>query len=353
VKWGEGSITPAAVANLTGITRLACGSSHCLALKTDGTESGTLWAWGANSSGQLGDGTTTARTSPVAGLPGVVEVAGGATHSLAVLAGGAVSAWGANDYGQLGDGTTSTQPRLVPAAVSGLTGVVALAAGDFSNAAFSLALKSDGNLYGWGSNLYGMIGARGAPAQASLPLKTNPFDGAVAIAAGGFHSLAMRFDGALWAWGANTWGQVGDNDAPNGKTWPVKVAVSAAVDNSWLTGDADGDGLSTWAEAAFATDALNRDSNGDGLLDGAAVASGKSPTNLDMDGDGLANSAELAAGTDPFRSDTDGDGVNDSADAFPLDPTRSQPPAPTPGDVTPPVITLQEPTNATLVGSVP
>jgi alpha-tubulin suppressor-like RCC1 family protein len=352
LKWGEASTTPTVIADLTGVTRIAAGPTHSLALKTDGTDSGTLWVWGANGSGQLGDGTTTARTTPVATLPGVVEMAGGVNHSLAVLVDGSVSAWGANDYGQLGAGTTST-PRPFPAAVSGLADVVSVVANDHATNPFSLALKRNGTVYGWGRNLYGVIGARGAPNQTSVPLKTSPFDGAVAIAVGGHHSLAIRYDGALWAWGDNTWGQVGNASVIPNTAIPVRVTGPVAVDNQWLTGDADGDGLSTWAESSWGTDLLNPDSNGDGLLDGAAAASGKSPTNPDMDGDGVANTAEVAAGTDPFRTDTDGDSVADGADAFPLDPTRWQAPAPTPGDVTPPSITLQEPTNAVLISSVP
>jgi hypothetical protein len=72
-----------------------------------------------------------------------------------------------------------------------------------------------------------------------------------------------------------------------------------------------------------------------------------------MDGDGLSNAAEVQKGTDPFRADTDGDGTNDLADCFPLDPTRWQCPPPVGGDTTPPVITLQQPTNATLISVVP
>ena len=72
-----------------------------------------------------------------------------------------------------------------------------------------------------------------------------------------------------------------------------------------------------------------------------------------MDGDGVTNAVEAIRGTDPFRVDTDEDGVNDGTDAFPLDPTRSQAPPPDPNDHTPPVINLVEPTNATLISSVP
>ena len=122
---------------------IAGGDSHSLALKSDGT----VWAWGYNGCGQLGDGSTTNRLTPVqvSGLTGVVAIAGGGSHSLALKSDGTVWAWGCNDYGQLGDGTTTN--RLTPVQVSGLTGVVAIAGGG----AHSLALKSDGTVWAWGA----------------------------------------------------------------------------------------------------------------------------------------------------------------------------------------------------------
>jgi hypothetical protein len=120
-------------------------------------------------------------------------------------------------------------------------------------------------------------------------------------------------------------------------------------------GDQDNDGLPTWRELQLGTDPVNPDTNGDGLRDGAAVAAGISPTSLDTDGDGIPNSVEIANGTDPLRADTDGDGFCDGTgpgchgmplDCFPLDPTRGQCPVADPNDHTPPVITLQYPTNA-------
>ena len=123
-------------------------ASHSLALKSDGT----VVAWGDNSSGQLGDGTTTNHTTPVAvpGLTGVVAIAA-YSHSLALKSDGTVVAWGGNYSGQLGDGTTSS--RYNPLAVPGLTGVVAVAA-----AGHSLVLKSDGTVVAWGSNYAGQLG---------------------------------------------------------------------------------------------------------------------------------------------------------------------------------------------------
>ena len=94
---------------------------------------------------------------------------------------------------------------------------------------------------------------------------------------------------------------------------------------------------------------LHVQNNGDGLADGIEYALGLDPTNNDMDGDGLTNAQELAMGTNPFLADTDGDGVPDGQDAYPLDPTRWQAPAPDPNDHTPPTITLTEPAGAVLL----
>lgn len=112
-----------------------------------------------------------------------------------------------------------------------------------------------------------------------------------------------------------------------------------------LSGDADHDGLSLREEFQYGTDPYDADTNDDGILDGAAISAGLSATSTDIDSDGLSNAQERLNGTDPFRWDTDGDGYSDLADAFPLDPSRHALTA-TPGDTTPPTITLLEPTNA-------
>lgn len=112
--------------------------------------------------------------------------------------------------------------------------------------------------------------------------------------------------------------------------------------------DPDGDGLTNSQEQALGSNPNNPDTNGDGVPDGAAFALGLSLTDIDMDDDGWANAYELVVGTSPFNADTDGDGINDPQDAFPLDPTRWSG-VPTPGDTTPPVITLAKPESATPV----
>jgi alpha-tubulin suppressor-like RCC1 family protein len=167
---------------------------------------GTVRAWGRNNKGQLGDGTTTdsATHLTVVGLTNVTSVAAGNEHSLALKSDGTVRAWGSNSSGQLGNGTTTDSSTPVP--VSGLTNVTAIAAG-FD---FSLALKSDGTVWGWGFNGSGQLG-NATTANSSTPVQVNPVIGvATAIAAGFNHSVAITNLGIVWMWGSNSKGQLGN-----------------------------------------------------------------------------------------------------------------------------------------------
>ena len=172
---------------------------------------GQVWAWGNNEAAQLGDDTTIDRPTPVRphGLSGVVALAAGNWHSLALKNDGSVWAWGLNTHGQLGDGAGSLGTlRKTPVQVSNLSDVVAIAAGIFH----SLALKNDGSVWAWGDNAAGQLGdgtnsAQFEPVKLFIPDIT----GAVAIAAGYHHSLLLTTnDGSVWAWGRNKWGQLGD-----------------------------------------------------------------------------------------------------------------------------------------------
>jgi hypothetical protein len=128
------------------------------------------------------------------------------------------------------------------------------------------------------------------------------------------------------------------------------LLLDAAI--AWaFASDGDRDGLGFAEEFRAGTNTADPDSNDDGILDGAAVDSKAPATSADSDGDGLTNVQERVKGTDPFNPNTDGDTVNDAADCFPLDPAR-QCLTPPPTDVTPPVITLTEPTNASFVSAV-
>jgi alpha-tubulin suppressor-like RCC1 family protein len=217
------------------------GASHTLLLREDGT----VWAWGANGSGQLGDGTTSHRQEPrrVAGLSAVKAVVASGEHSLALRGSdGSVWAWGQNDSGQLGDG--STVNRLLPVQVLGLEGVVALASGSDH----VLALTSGRTVLAWGRNHEGQLGD-GSTLPSSTPRLVSGLDDVVAVAAGGNHSLALLADGTVWAWGSNTHGQLGDGSKRHPKA-PVQVAgltqvvAVAAGDSHSLALLADG---TVWA----------------------------------------------------------------------------------------------------------
>ncbi|GMT48114.1 MAG: hypothetical protein IEMM0007_1680 [bacterium] len=218
------------VSNLTDINAVAAGFYHSLALKTDGT----VWAWGRNELGQLG-ATTTERcqadnlyacsTTPikVSGLTDITRIAGGGFHSIALKSDGTVWAWGSNELGQLGDGTTIDSP--VPIKVSGLTDITRIAGGGFH----SIALKSDGTVWAWGNNYFGQLGATttetcGSSTPCSTtPIKVSGLTDITRIAGGGFHSIALKSDGTVWAWGSNELGQLGDGTRDDSAT-PVQVS---------------------------------------------------------------------------------------------------------------------------------
>lgn len=331
--------TPVCLTLPTGVSAIAAGAMHSLAVKTDGGSSGTVWAWGYNFWGAVGDGSTAeSRLTPLGVSTNATAVGAGRDHSIAVLADGTARAWGSNAPGKLGDNTTID--RRIPVVVRDLEGAISVSGGK----THSLALTFDRNVWGWGDVLNNLVDVRYVPYRIPEAGTT-----AIAAAVGGSHSVVAWRDGSVWTWGVNSNNQLGDGTTTP-RSSPAQIANFSLVSATWLTSDQDGDGLVTWRELEVGTDPLVPDSNGDGLLDGAAVTSGESPTSPDMDADGVANTVERQTGTDPFRADSDGDGVNDASDAFPLDPTRSQAPQPTPGDITPPVILLIFPTGAILIG---
>jgi alpha-tubulin suppressor-like RCC1 family protein len=212
------SPTPVVVSGLSGVTAVAAGGSHSLALLSNGT----VVAWGDNSSGQLGDGTTNNSDVPVAvsGLSGVTAISAAGAHSSALLSNGTVEAWGENKFGQLGDGTTNNSD--VPVAVSGLTEVTAIADG----AVHSLALLGDGTVKAWGDNGTGELGT-GNTESSDVPVAVSGLSEVTAIAAGYIDSSAVLGNGTAMAWGNNDSGQLGDGSYSSHPNSDVPMAVCA------------------------------------------------------------------------------------------------------------------------------
>ena len=193
----------------TDVVVAAAGGAHSLYLKSDGT----LWGMGWNNRGELGDGTTTQRTRPEALTSNVVAVATGEYHSLFLRSDGTLWAMGNNGNGQLGNGSTVNQ--LVPGSVA--SNVVAMAAG----ADYSLFLKNDGTLWGMGYNYDGELGD-GTTTDRHSPVAVISGTNVVAVTAGAGHTLFLRSDGSLWGIGYNINGELGDGTYVNRST-PIAV----------------------------------------------------------------------------------------------------------------------------------
>ena len=220
------SLTPVPVTGLTGVTQISAGQDFALALRSDGT----VWSWGFNADGELGNGTISDSDVPVqvTGLSRVTDISAGENDSLAVASRGLFSTlssvyeWGANGNGQLGDG--SFRSKAIPEQVTGIgtQSVSGIAAGG----EFSMVLGSDGTVWDWGVNTWGQLGDgntydRTAPVEAR-----GTGSGITQISAGDNHALALLSNGTVEAWGYNGAGQLGDGSAADAVANPAPVQVT-------------------------------------------------------------------------------------------------------------------------------
>jgi alpha-tubulin suppressor-like RCC1 family protein len=224
------SNTPAHVV----VKSVSGGWNYALALKSDGS----VWSWGANDDGELGNGATAESLAPRAIKTlstGVVAIAAGWDAGVALKSDGSVWTWGKNDRGQLGDGTNVSSST--PTRVAALKGkVTAIAAG----LGFVLVLKLDGTVWGWGDDFQGQLG-NGDNTDSPTPVAVQGLTAkVVSIAAGKAHSLAIEADGSVWAWGDNGSHQLGRNTADAYQSTPLRVdglsgravAVAGGLDHS-------------------------------------------------------------------------------------------------------------------------
>lgn len=281
--------TPAVIPGLSNITAIAGGSGHAMALKSDGT----VWTWGDNAYGDLGNGTNVQRdyAAPVAGLTNAVAIASGDSHCLVLCSDDAVWGWGLNEDWELGIGNATDQWR--PCSITSLTNVAAIGCGYVH----SIALLGNGTIEAWGVNYLGEIG----DISSSTPVPVPGLSNVVSIACGGWHNLFINTNGSLMIWGADWAGQFGDDGADDGDTSPYLVTSVSNVT----------------AIAGGVTSTIISTGNGHIYTWGDSYEYEPSPTLVDLytnyssDGSGLADWWELQyfhhLGLDP-SSDPVGDG---------------------------------------------
>lgn len=226
---------PVQIPSLTNIKAVAAGDNHSIALKEDGT----VYLWGKGDKGQLGNGSTYSFKAPMQlmvsdasnqSVPFIAKaIFAGANYSMAIREDGTLWAWGDNSYGKLGDGTWIIN-RLSPVQVQGLSKVVLLDGG----VNFTAALKEDGTVWAWGRNNKGQLGNKTID-DSNIPVQVINDDGtafkAISLAAGGEHTIAIKEDHTVWTWGSNSMvtggsgpvGALGDYSMDPYKTTPVQV----------------------------------------------------------------------------------------------------------------------------------
>ena len=293
------------IVGFTNLIKAASGLNHSLAIDA----CGTLWVWGQNNQGQLGDGgyenttnlpeqvpgmtnvvaiaahgynsygdglfglSTAVKadgtvwmwgsgdgygfgTSPVqiSGISNVTAVAAGSVFGVALKTDGTVWAWGGNYFGQLGNGTKDDSDTAIQ--VAGLSNIVAICAGDNH----SLALASNGVVWAWGYDLDGELGDGETKANSDVPVMVTGLTNIAAIAAGTSHSLALDNSGKLWAWGGDSMGQLGDGGYAISANLPIPIVELSNIVSVAAGSDAsaalDGDG-NVWQWGSSDTDGTN------------------------------------------------------------------------------------------------
>lgn len=223
--------SPIQIGSLTNWASVSAGNTHSLAVKTDGT----LWAWGSNAQGELGDGTATGKSSPIqiGSLTNWSKVSAGRnSFSLAVKTNGTLWAWGNNLDGMLGDGTTTT--RSSPVQIGSLTNWASVSACN----AYSFGIKTDGTLWAWGNGSSYQLGL-GNTNSYSSPVQVGSATNWRSISRDlqGYNSvIAVRTNNTAWSWGQNAFGELGLGDS--GVVYSLPTQIGSLT--NWSVVECDG-----------------------------------------------------------------------------------------------------------------
>ena len=262
---GNGTTTysrePVDVSGISNAVAVTVGNAHACAQLADGTGR----CWGRNNYGQLGDGTSNIdayEPVEVSGLSDAVAISAGNAYTCAVVAGGAARCWGANGSGQLGDGTTSSAP--LPVAVTGLSDAVDISAGEFH----ACAVLSSGNARCWGLNDHGQLGD-GSTTGSNVAVAVTGISNAAEISAGSRYSCAVLSDGTARCWGSDYYEQLGNGTGTSDVTVPEPVA--GLSDAATLAVDGDHSCASLGDGAARCWGSNNAGKLGDGTIVGSDV----------------------------------------------------------------------------------
>jgi len=213
----RGELLPVKI--MDSVAAVSVGSGHTLVIKTDGS----LWTWGSNYYGQLGTGTSGSMyiiSTPSKIMDSVVAISAGYNCSMAIRADGTLWAWGLNNYGQLGD--DMTEERSSPYKVMDSVAAVSASGSPHYNG-YTMAIKTDGSLWAWGGNYLDRLGIEAeAESGSRIKLPQKVMDNVVAVSAGYDHTIVVKADGSLWGWGSNVNGQLADSSMGN-KPSPVRI----------------------------------------------------------------------------------------------------------------------------------
>ena len=208
------------VGGFTNWARISAGRNHNAGLRANGQ----AWCWGQGTNGQLGDGAASNRSSPVSVVGGFtdwVQISAGTAHTVGLRANGQAWAWGANSRGQLGDGTASVRSSPV-SVVGGFTDWVQISAAKSSLGEHTAGIRSNGQAWCWGANSFGQSGDGTASSRSSPVSVVGGFTDWVQISANQAHTAAVRSNGQAWCWGSGANGRLGDGTTAS-KSSPVSV----------------------------------------------------------------------------------------------------------------------------------